>query len=121
MTQEQLKQFEELNELFQNRCEIICKLLEPLNKNYKYLYDFEIDENKVVGKGDEYLGYGGTEYHCISFPKEYLYKDDDDIEDLVYIEIVKRNKQRLEEEQNKKEIKLKREKEEYERLKAKFG
>ena len=103
MTQEQLKQFEELNELFQNRCEIICKLLEPLNKNYKYLDDFEIDANKVVGKGDEYLGYGGEYHHCISFPKEYLYKDDDDIEDLVYIEIVKRNKQRLEEEQNKKE------------------
>lgn len=120
MTQEQLKQFEELNELFQNRCEIVCKLLEPLNKNYKYLDSFEIDANKVVGKGDEYLGYGGEYYHCISFPKEYLYKDDD-IEDLVYIEIVKRNKQRLEEEQNKKEIKLKREKEEYERLKAKFG
>ena len=44
MTQEQLNKYIELSDVFQNKCELICKHLKPLDWKYGILYKFEIDE-----------------------------------------------------------------------------
>ena len=48
MTQKELDKYIKLQEKFQLRCEAICKILEPLNSNYSYLSDFELDADGLA-------------------------------------------------------------------------
>ena len=121
MTKEELNNYEELQGIFQTRCEMVCHILSPLDDAYNYVYEFEIDGDDVCGRGVEYWSYGGEEKHYAEFPKEYIYMDDKEIQKIVDAEL----KKRTDEEACKKAIveKLKAEKEkaEYERLKKIYG
>ena len=114
-----------LQDMFQARCEEVCGLLIPLDDSYRYLSEFEISDNEVFGEGDEYVGYGGSEHHSAEFPLNFLYKDDEDIKKYVEDELKKREQEKEAERlriQKAQEIfQEKRDREEYERLKAKFG
>lgn len=114
-----------LQDMFQARCETVCGLLTPLNDSYRYLSEFEITDNEVWGEGDEYVGYGGTESHSAKFPSNFLWKGDEEIEQYVEDELKKREQakeaERLRIQKIQEEFQEKRDREEYERLKKKFG
>ena len=114
-----------LQDMFQARCETICRLLAPLNDSYRYLDEFEIIDDEVFGEGDEYIGYGGSEHHSAKFPSNFLWKDDEEIKQYVEDELKKREQakeaERLRIQKLQEEAQEKRDREEYERLKAKFG
>ena len=113
-----------LQAMFQARCETICGLLTPLNDSYRYLSEFEITDNEVWGEGDEYWG-GGHEHHSQNFPTKFLWEDDEEIEQYVEDELKKREQAKIEGrlrmEKLVEEALEKRDREEYERLKKKFG
>lgn len=120
MTQNELDKYIELQEKFQLRCEAICKILKPLNNHYEYLSYFEIVEDEIHGNGDEYWGYGGHESHFSTFPLKFICAPDEEIEKYVSDTLAERER-KLKLINDVKEIeKLKKEKEEYERLKKKF-
>ena len=114
-----------LQDMFQARCEKVCKLLRPLHDSYRYLSEFEISDNEVWGEGDEYIGYGGSEHHSVEFPLRFLWEDDEEIKQYVEEELKKREQEkeaeRLRIRKAQEIFQEKRDREEYERLKAKFG
>ena len=125
MEYKDVQDYIQLQDMFQARCEEICGLLTPLNDSFKCLDTFEIIDDEVFGKGDEYVGYGGSEYHSERFPLNFLYKDDEEIKQYVEDELKKREEtekaERLRILQMQEVFQEKRDREEYERLKAKFG
>ena len=90
MTKEQVNCLADLYEMFQIRCEKICKILTPLNSSYSYLTNFDFDKDEIYGEGDEYWQYGGHEYHSQSFPTEYLTMSDEEIQSIVEEELERR-------------------------------
>jgi hypothetical protein len=114
-----------LQAMFQARCEDVCWLLRPLNDSYGYLSEFEISDNEVWGEGDEYWQYGGHEHHSQKFPSNFLWKNDEEIKQYVEDELKKREQakeaERLRIQKLQEEAQEKRDREEYERLKKKFG
>lgn len=125
MTQEELDKYIELQEKFQLRCETICEILKPLNSHYNYLSEFYIEEDEVYGQGYEYFDYGEPEYHSASFPLSCICMSDNKIKEYVKEEIRKKEKARLAERVRIQKISAewleKHEREEYERLKKKYG
>lgn len=125
MKYEDVQDYILLQEKFQARCEEVCGLLTPLNDYYRYISEFEICENRVWGEGDEYVGYGGSEHHSAEFPLSFLWKDDEEIKQYVEDELKKRQDakeaERLRIQKLQEDAQEKRDREEYERLKAKFG
>ena len=125
MRYEDVQDYIQLQDMFQARCETICGLLTPLNDSYRYLSEFEISDNEVWGEGDEYIGYGGSEHHSAEFPLNCLWKNDEEIKQYVEDELKKREQEkeaeRLRIQKIQEEFQEKRDREEYERLKAKFG
>ena len=125
MIYKDVQDYIQLQDMFQARCEEICGLLTPLNDSFKYLDTFEIIDDEVFGKGDEYVGYGGSEYHSAEFPLNFLWKNDEDIKQYVEAELKKqeqdKEKELLRIQKIHEEAQEKRDREEYERLKAKFG
>ncbi len=114
-----------LQTIFRVRCEEVCELLTPLNDSYKYLNEFEIIDDKVFGEGDEYWSYGGHEHHSQNFPSNFLWVDEEEIKQYVEDELKKREQakenERLRIQKLQEEAQEKRDREEYERLKKKFG
>ena len=125
MRYEDLQEYILLQDMFQARCEEVCGLLTPLNDSYRYLSEFEITENRVWGEGDKYVGYGGLEEHSAKFPLNFLWKGDEEIKQYVEDELKKREEdekaKRLRIQKLQEEAQEKRDREEYERLKKKFG
>ena len=113
-----------LQAMFQARCEEVCGLLIPLNDSFKCLDTFEIIDDEVFGEGDEYWGYGGHEHHSQKFPLKFLWETDEEIKQYVEDELKKREEakeaERLRIQKVQEEFQEKRDREEYERLKAKF-
>lgn len=125
MRYKDVQDYIQLQDMFDARCEKVCELLKPLNDSYRYIDEFEITDNEVWGEGDEYWGYGGTEHHSAKFPLSFLWKDDKEIKQYVEDELNKREQakeaERLRMQKIQEEAQEKRDREEYERLKAKFG
>ena len=125
MRYEDVQDYILLQDMFQARCETICGLLTPLNDSYRYLNEFEILDNEVLGEGDEYLGYGEYDHYSQKFPSNFLWKDDEEIKQYVEDELKKREQakeaERLRIQKLQEEAQEKQDREEYERLKKKFG
>ena len=125
MTEKDVQDYILLQDMFQARCETVCGLLTPLNDSFKCLDTFEIIDDEVFGEGDEYYGYGGYEHHSQRFPLNCLWKDDEEIKQYVEDELKRREEakeaERLRIQKVQEEFQEKRDREEYERLKAKFG
>ena len=47
MRYEDVQDYILLQDMFQVRCEDVCRLLRPLNDSYGYLSEFEISDNEV--------------------------------------------------------------------------
>jgi hypothetical protein len=125
MTEKDVQDYILLQDMFDARCEEVCGLLTPLDDSYSYLDDFEITDNEVFGEGEEYYGYGGYEHHSQRFPLNFLWKDNEEIKQYVEDELYRRERakeeERLRNEKLVEEALEKRDREEYERLKKKFG
>ena len=125
MRYEDVQDYILLQDMFQVRCEDVCRLLIPLNDSYGYLSEFEISDNEVFGEGDVYWSYGGHEHYSQKFPSNFLWKDDEEIKQYVEDELKKREQakenERLRIQKLQEEAQEKRDREEYERLKKKFG
>lgn len=125
MKYEDVKDYIQFQDMFQTRCEEVCRLLTPLNDSFKCLDTFEIIDDEVFGEGDEYYGYGGHEHHWQNFPLNFLWKSDEEIKQYAKDELNKRKEaeeaERLRFKKVQEEFQEKRDREEYERLKAKFG
>lgn len=125
MRYEDVQDYIQLQNMFQTRCEEVCGLLKSLNYSYMYLSEFEISDNEVWGEGDEYLGYSETDRHSAKFPTYFLWQDDKEIKQYVEDELKRREQakkaERLRIQKVQEELQEKRDREEYERLKKKFG
>lgn len=125
MRYEDVQDYILLQDMFQVRCEDVCRLLRPLHDSYRYLSEFEISDNEVWGEGDEYWSYGEHEHHSQKFPSKFLWEDDEEIKQYVEDELKRREQakkaERLRIQKLQEEAQEKRDREEYERLKKKFG
>lgn len=125
MKYEDVKDYIQLQAMFQARCEEVCGLLTPLNDSYRHLETFEIIDNEVYGEGDEYYASGAPTSYCSQkFPLNFLWEDDEEIKQYVEDELKKRKEakeaERLRFKKVRKEFQEILDRKEYERLKAKF-
>ena len=120
MKKEELKQFLELHDKFEDTCSDICHELSNYDHNFIYVEDFYIDEDSVRCEGDEYWPYGGHEHHTKYFDIDLLTYSDNELKEyvsnLILEESEKRAKELVEKEKYKKEQELK----ELKRLKEKY-
>lgn len=121
MTKEELDNYEKLQDTFQTRCEMVCHILSPLDNAYNYVYEFEINGDLIECEGMEYWSYGGAERHYAEFPKEFIYKDDKEIQKIVDAELKKKEDEESRKKANVEKLKVEKEKAEYERLKKIYG
>ena len=125
MRYEDVQDYILLQDMLQARCEEVCGLLIPLDDSYRHLDTFEIYDDTVFGEGDEYIGYGQYNDHAEEFPLNFLWEDDEKIKQYVEDELEKRGQaeeaERLKIQKIQEDAQEKRDREEYERLKAKFG
>jgi len=100
MTKKEIKQYEELDIMFNDDCERVVKILKNYvvytekheNSDIRYAEKFSISGEDVEWEGDEYWSYGGHEYHSGCFPLKYISMSDEEIK----IEAEKENKKYLE-------------------------
>jgi len=128
MKKEELAQYAELCEKFEDECNRVCNILKDSKIRHGDCEDISYAErfrlcgyDSVVWEGDEYWSYGGHEEHSGDFPTDFLTMSDDEL-----LKIVEKENEEWEARQEKK----RREKEEmerakrlaeYEKLKKEFG
>lgn len=127
MTKEELAQYVELCEKFENECNRVCDILKDSKKRHGDCADISYAErfrlcgyDTVDWKGDEYWSYGGHEYHSGYFPADFLAMSDNELLKIVEkeneeweAEQEKRNKERTAQEKEKRKA-------QYEELKKEF-
>ena len=129
MNKEQIKQLAELQSIFEKRCSEVTNILGKMDAHcgteFSNTDTYRLDGTVVMAEGDEYWSYGGHEHHSQKFPSNFLWKDDEEIKQYVEDELKKREQAKIEErlrmEKLVQEALEKRDREEYERLKKKFG
>ena len=114
MTEEELKQYMDLNDKFINRCNEIAKIMNRCNYSYNYIDDWRLDGDDVYGTGDEYWNYGGHESHTVWFDVAWLTKTDEELNKIADEWL---DKQRREKEKKLKEDEAKKREQELAELK----
>lgn len=121
MTKQELNNYEELQDTFQTRCEMVCHILRPLDSEFEFVYEFEINGDDVCGRSEKTWQYGVYERHYANFPKEYIYMDDKEIQKIVDAKLKKKEDEKARKKANDEKLKAEKEKAEYERLKKIYG
>ena len=124
MTQEQIKQLAELQNIFKDRCSEVTKILGKMDKYYNtgyfYSHTYMIDNDVVICEGDEYWSYGGHEHYTDMFDAELLTMTNDEIEQYVEEKIqIKIAENKAKEEERIKKIEIN-ERKQLEELKRKY-
>ena len=87
MTQEQVKQLAELQNIFEERCSEVTNILGKMDMYYNTGFSccdtFRIDGECVCCEGDEYWKYGGYEHYVEYFDVELLSMTNEEIEKYV--------------------------------------
>lgn len=120
MTQEEFKQYSELQEKFAKDVWRVISFLKEINEDLKFVSEFQLANGMVNTHGWEYGVYQYREEHYGEFDEEMLMWTNDELRK--YVNNVKKGK---EEERIRNEIeetrrKEEKERKEYERLKAKY-
>ena len=89
MKKEELKQFLELHDKFEDTCSDICHELSHYDNDFSYVEDFYIDENSIRCEGDEYWSYGGYEHHTKYFDIKLLTYSDDELKEMFLVSIIR--------------------------------
>ena len=122
MTQEEFKQYSELQEKFDKDVQRVVNFLKEIDEDLNFVDEFQlIDTNQVKTHGREYCAFQGSEEHYGYFDAEMLTWTDDELRK--YVAQIKKGK---EEERVREEIEKARKKEEeersiWEKLNEKFG
>ena len=87
MTQEQVKQLAELQNIFEERCSEVTNILGKMDKYYNTGFSccdtYRIDGGVVYCEGDDYWSYGGHEHYVEYFDAELLSMTNEEIEKYV--------------------------------------
>lgn len=121
MTSREIKKYIKLQDKFQSECERVCRALSKYDKDYSYLSEFRIEDDRVYGEGHETWSYGGYEEYYENFPLNLLQCSDEAL--TYYVDsLIEFDKLAA---QQKEETRLAKEREsdlkEYNRLKEKLG
>ena len=121
MTQEEFKQYSELQEKFEKDVFRVACFLKEIDEDLKFVSEFQLEEGSVKTHGWEYWAFQGSEEHYGYFDAEMLTWTDDELSK--YVDQIKKGK---EEERIREEIEKARKKEEeerslWEKLNEKFG
>lgn len=127
MKKEELAQYVELCEKFENECNRVCDIITNSKMRHgeyediRYAERFHLTDDSVAWEGDEYWSYGGHEEHSGYFPVDFLTMSDDELLKIVEkendeweAEQEKRKKERAAQEKEKRKA-------QYEELKKEFG
>ena len=120
MNNEELKQFLELYNKFEDRCSFICRELSSWNEDFKFVDQFYIEDNSVRCEGDEYWNFGGHEHHVEYFNIDLLSYTDEELYNYVYSLISEESKKKAKETAKKLKEEKERELKELKRLKEKY-
>lgn len=121
MTQEEFKQYSELQEKFEKDVFRVASFLKEIDEDLEFVDEFQLKEGSVKTHGWEYWAFQGSEEHYGYFDAEMLTWTDDELRK--YIDQIKKGK---EEERAREEVEKARKKEEeerslWEKLNEKFG
>lgn len=87
MTQEQVTQLAELQNIFEKRCSEVTNILGKMDKYYSTGFSccdtFRVDGEVVCCEGDEYWQYGGHEHYVDYFDTKLLSMTNEEIEKYV--------------------------------------
>ncbi len=120
MKKEELKQFLELYNKFEDKCSEICHELSNYDDDFIYVDNFSIEEGSVRCEGDEYWSYGGHEHHTEYFDIELLAYSDDELKEYVSNLILEESKKKAKELAEKEKYEKEQELKELKRLKEKY-
>ena len=127
MTQEEIKNYCELNNKFEDECYRVCKILEGLERiknsdghDIRFAEEFVVDGDDILWSGEETWQYGGYEYHTGSFPVKYLTMTDDELKAVVDEDNKLFHQEAKEDIRQKEEVEKAKRREEYERLRKEF-
>lgn len=120
MTKEQIKLLNELQSELYESAERVARYFVKLNKSYKYIDSWKLDENEVEGTGTETWAYGGYEDHYVYFDAKWLYATDEKLQKYVDSILEETEKKRLKELKEKKEQAKEKKYQEYLKLKKEF-
>lgn len=126
MTENQIKEFIRLSDIFIEDCDRVASILKdaPEHKreccNISYANHFKLDGDSVSWEGVEFWSYGGEEYHSGSFPAEYLTMTDEQLMEIVKQKIEKHEAEVKAEEEAKRAKAIEERRKEYEKLKKEF-
>ena len=129
MTKEQIEQYQALDNIFNEECSRVTRILRDYEvyterwetSNITYAEQFSINGDVVDWHGDEYWAYGGHEYHSDDFPVSFLSMSEKELraaaekENEAYLAEVRKKKEEKQKAQDKADY------EQYQRLKEKFG
>lgn len=120
MKKEELKQFLELYDKFEDTCLDIRNELSYYDSDFKYVDEFYIDDKRIRCEGDEYWSYGGHEHHTKYFNIDLLTYSDDELKEYVSNIILEESEKKAKELAEKEKYKKEQELKELKRLKEKY-
>ena len=126
MTKEEIKQYVEITDKFESECERVRTILSESKKrcvspnDITWATKFTIEHDSVVWEGYETWNYGGEQWHTGSFDLAYLTMTDEELYEIVKRENEEWNKEQEKKEQDSKERAKQMRRKRYEELKKEF-
>jgi len=120
MTEEKVKEFENLYNEFLTKCKKVCEELQRLEGGYGYCNEFIPMGDDVYCHGHEYWSYGGHQEHEKYFPTMLLTYTEEEVKNYVDNILTLEEEEERKKAERLKEEKEKKEMAEYQRLKEKF-
>lgn len=121
MTQEEFKQYSELQVKFAHDVNRVTNYLGKIDYDLNHITEFYLENGTVFTHGWEYWSYGGQEEHTGYFDAEMLTWTDEQLQEYVDKKIKERELESIAQAELTKKQEEERERKELERLKAKYG
>lgn len=121
MTKEEFKQYSELQEKFAKDVDRVTNYLGKIDNDLNFPNYYYLEDGQVHTFGEETWNYGGYETHYGSFDAEMLAWSDEQLREYVDKKIKERELESIAQAELVKKQKEEKERQEYERLKEKYG
>ena len=121
MLKKDFDEYKRLDEVFNNECTRVTQVLKEWQPDFNYAEEYVLDDNRVICKCDEYLGYGCSNTFEKNFPTQLLTHSEKELREYVDNKIEAEKKIKEINERKIQQENEERERAEYERLKTKFG
>ena len=125
MTQEEIKVYIILSDIFEDECYRVCKILSESKKrcfpnDITFADKFTIEDNNVMWEGTERWSYGGEQWHHGMFDLNYLTMTDVALRKVVERENLEWDKEQEEQKEKDEELSKQARRTQYELLKKEF-